>query len=813
MRIVPFLITTLITVGWVYVLNTRFGKAPAFGPFLSPQHGFWQNAEPFDQNFNETVVLPQLKGTVDVFFDNRLVPHIYSDNPIDAVFVQGWLHARFRLWQMEFQTLATAGRVSEIIGEAALQYDREQRRLGMVYAAENMLAEMEKDPLTKSLCDAYTAGVNAYIESLSQSELPVEYKLLGYVPEKWNNLKIALFVKAMNKTLAGNVDDLAFTAAKSVFTDAQLQVLFPQVPDSLQPIIPKGTPFSKPGIVPVQPASADSLYFAKQEPILLNELDRPNPNNGSNNWVVSGAKTKSGAPILANDPHLELSLPAIWYEMQMSGPEINVYGTSFPGIPGIVIGFNDSIAWGVTNSQRDVKDYYEIRFKDASKRQYWFNNEWRDTKLRIEEIRIKGKGVYYDTVAYTVFGPVMYDASFMNEATGGKAIAVRWKAHDPSNEAKAFWLLNHAKNYNDYVEAISHFECPAQNFVFASKSGDIAIWQQGKFPARWDRQGLYVMPGFDSSYMWQGYIPREENPHSLNPPQGFLQSANQRPVDGIYPYFIPGGYDLYRGITIHRRLSALSNITIDDMKNLHNENFNSFAETVRPLLLHHVRTEALSSDALTYLERFRNWNLKNDYEEAGPTIFTIWYDSIESLVWNDEIGALRQIGLFPAERTLAEAVLRDTNFVYIDNVTTPEKETWSDVVTAALNGVAAQLKQLENERKLAWGEYKNTTVYHLLKQALLPFARTHLPIGGGTHIVNATGHSHGPSWRMVVELTPETQAFVVYPGGQSGNPGSRYYDQFVDTWAKGDYYRAWIYKRGEENHPRKRWKMTFTNKA
>ena len=809
MRVLPFSISLLLTVALVYALNTRFGAAPAFGTFLSPQHGFWQNAESFNKNFNESFTLPQLKSGASVYFDERMVPHVYSDDQLDAVFVQGFLHAKFRLWQMEFQTHAAAGRLSEIFGERALNYDREQRRLGMVYAAENMLEEMNKDAVTKSLCDAYTAGVNAYITSLSESELPVEYKLLGYVPEKWNNLKIALFIKAMNKTLAGNVDDLEFTAAKAFFTDEQMKVLFPAVADSLQPIIPKGTPFETPGIVPVKPAGADSLYLGNKEPINLTETDKPNPNNGSNNWVVAGKKTKSGAPILCNDPHLELTLPSIWYEMQMSGPDINVYGTSFPGIPGIVIGFNDSIAWGVTNSQRDVRDYYEITLKDESKKQYWFNKQWTDTKLRIEEIRVKGKPVFYDTVAYTVFGPLMYDASFKNESTGGRSIAVRWKAHDPSNEAKAFWLLNHSKNYEDYAAAIKYFECPAQNFVFASKAGDIAIWQQGTFPARWDRQGLYIMPGTDSSYMWQGYIPQTENPHSLNPEQGFLQSANQRPVDATYPYFIPGGYDLYRGITIHNKLSALSSITVNDMMNLQNENYNSFAATVRPLFLKYMNEAALSVSEKEYFELFRQWNLQNAYDEKGATVFKLWYDTLEHMVWDDDLGTLKELGLFPSERTLIEAVLRDSAFAYVDNKNTPKKETLDDVINQSFKAIVPQLQKINAENKLAWGEHKNTTVYHLLKTALLPFARTHLPIGGGHHIVNATQHSHGPSWKMVVQLSEETDAYVVYPGGQSGNPGSRYYDQFVDTWAKGDYYRAWVMKKGDTENSRIRYVMQF----
>ncbi len=810
MKIASFLISSLLTIALVYVLNQRIGPAPAFGSFLSPQHGFWQNAEAYDADYNADLKLPGLNGPVNVYFDERLVPHIYSDNQLDAVYIQGYLHAKFRLWQMEFQTHAAAGRISEVIGDKALNYDREQRRLGMVYAAENMLEVMEADPLTKSLCDAYTAGVNAYIESLPESQLPVEYKLLGYKPERWNNLKIALFVKAMNKTLAGYAEDLSFTAVKSWFTNEQMQLLFPAVPDSLDPIVPKGTVFDPPGVLPIAPAGSDSAYLGKKDSLTIREIDKPHPDNGSNNWVVAGKKTQSGAPILCNDPHLELTLPAIWYEMQMSGPDNNVYGTSFPGIPGIVIGFNDSIAWGVTNSQRDVRDYYEIQFKDATRSHYRFQNQWKEASLRVETIKVKGKANVYDTVSYTIFGPVMYDDRFSNNASVGKTLAVRWKAHDPSNEALAFFKLNHARNYKEYLEAIQLFQCPAQNFVFASKSGDIAIWQQGGFPARWNQQGLYVMPGADSSYMWQGMIPQSENPHSFNPEQGFLSSANQRPVDGGYPYFIPGGYDLYRGITINNRLRALTAATVEDMKQLQNDNYNSLAATAKPVLLKNLNDSLLSSQEKFYYDVFKQWNLQNGYQEKGATLFVLWYDTLMQMVFNDELSKMKEFGLYPAERTLLEAVLRDSAFSYVDDKHTPQVETWKDMVLLSFKAVVPKCMQLEKEQKLEWGVYKNTTVYHLLRSSLMPFARTGLPIGGGRHIVNATQHNHGPSWKMIIHLKQETEAFVVYPGGQSGNPGSRYYDQFVDTWASGSYYKAWIFRKGQESNPAIKWRMTFS---
>ena len=253
MRIIPFLISAAITVGLVFALNKKWGKIPPLGRFLSPQHGFWQNAEPADQDFNAELRFSNLKGKVSVYFDERLVPHVFADNDEDLYFVQGWLHAKFRLWQMEFQTIAAAGRVSEILGNDPrfIRYDREQRRSGMVFAAENAEKQIELNPISKKGSDAYTAGVNAYINSLTESSLPLEYKLLDYKPEKWSNLKIALFLKQMSKTLAGFETDLDNTNVKSVLGFDEFLKLDPLVNDSLQPIVPKGTLFDPPGIVPV----------------------------------------------------------------------------------------------------------------------------------------------------------------------------------------------------------------------------------------------------------------------------------------------------------------------------------------------------------------------------------------------------------------------------------------------------------------------------------------------------------------------------------------------------------------------------------
>ena len=688
------------------------GVFPPIGKFLSPQQGFWQNAEASDCDRNENLSFKNLQGKVSVYLDDRLVPHVFAENNEDAYFVQGYLHAKYRLFQMELQTFAAAGRISEHLGNDPkfINFDREQRRSGMVYGAENALKAFESDPVSKKVCDAYTAGVNAYINTLSESTLPLEYKLLDFKPEPWSNLKIALFLKQMSKTLAGYDNDLQNTMSKPKLSFDDLMQLNKQIPDSLVPIIPKGTAFDAPAITPVKPANADSLYFEKKDTVNVIQYTKPKPINGSNNWVVSGKKTKSGAPILCNDPHLELTFPSVWYEMQITTPEVNVYGVTFPGSPNVVIGFNDNIAWGVTNAQRDVRDYYEIQFKDETRKEYMYNGEWKETEFRIDTIKVRGASDIYDSVAYTVFGPVIYDRIFSKELSQNKAIALRWTAHDESNEGMTFYKLNRAKNYGEYLEAIKTYQTPGQNFVFASKQGDIAIWQQGKFPARWYGQGMYLMPGIDSSYQWQGFIPQNENPHA-HLDSGFLESANQRPVDSTYHYFIPGNYITPRGISISRNLSRMEGITIDDMKALQNNYYSVFAEEARPMLLKYVRENDLDADAKKYLDLVRNWDLYTTPNSTATTVFQSWIDSLKVGIWRDEWRRDSLTMPTPTEQTLIEWINKDSAFKYVDNVNTSQKETIYDVVTQALQKASPELKKEETDGKLEWTKHKDPTVF------------------------------------------------------------------------------------------------------
>ena len=814
MRILPFFLSAIFTVAVIILLNTKFVAPAPLGFLLSPQHGLWQNAERTDHNFSGEFKFPQLTGKVSVYFDERLIPHVFADEENDVYFVQGYLHAKFRLFQMELQTLAAAGRACEIAGEAALNHDREYRRLGMVFAAESALMEMEKNDTVKATCDAYTAGVNAYINSLTESSLPVEYKLLGKTPELWSNFKTALFLKLMSKDLAGHDNDFEMTNARSYFSKEDFALLYPAIQDSLDPIIPKGTLYAPPAVTPTVPADADSLYF-NAAIVTAEEYEKPDKDNGSNNWAVSGSKTQSGAPILANDPHLGLNLPSVWYEMQISTPTFNAYGATFPGSPGIIIGFNDSCAFGFTNGGRDVRDYYEIKFKDDSRSSYWFNKEWKQTDFRIEEIKITGKPSFYDTVAYTVFGPVMYDKNFFGKTkkdetrvTDGKSYAVRWKAHDPSNELLMFNKLNKASNYADYSSAVTNMHTPGQNAVFAAKNGDIAIRTQGEWPAKWKGQGDYVMPGQDSSYMWQFMIPQNEIPYQYNPERGFVSSGNQKPADSTYPYYLGREYPVARGTIINKRLSAMDQITVQDMMALQTDNYNIYAADIVPVFLREINSQMLSGEEIKYLNILRDWNFRNDADSKGATVYDQLFLKFKSAVYDDEFANAPKPIQIPFESTIIDATLKDSAYKFFDDITTDRKEYLSDIVTKAFKAAVLSVEESAKGDNGAWAKFKDTHIDHLLK--IIPFSRLHLPIGGGTNMINATKQNHGPSWRMIVSLTAKTEAYGVYPGGQNGNPGSFYYDNFVDQWAAGKYYALWMMTRDEAKDSRVKWIMSFS---
>ncbi|MGC4020887.1 MAG: penicillin acylase family protein [Cyclobacteriaceae bacterium] len=473
-----------------------------------------------------------------------------------------------------------------------LNFDRGQRRLGMVFGAQNAVNEIENDPIIKKVSEQYTAGINAYIKSLDYEKLPLEYKLLDYWPEEWTTLKIGLVQSNMAKTLNMGEKDFEMTNALKLFGKETVDLLFPDNEHVGDPIVDNAGnwKFKAVSIDSFPSASPNDLVYIKS----TKESD-PEVGVGSNNWAVSGSKTASGSPLLCNDPHLELNLPSIWLSMHLNAPGYNAMGVTVPGVPTILIGFNDSIAWGETNAQRDLVDWYKIEFKDKSKNEYKSDGQWKPSRKVIEKFSIKGKPDFYDTVTYSHHGPIMFDESYYGESEKNH-YAFRWIAHDPSNQLHAFYLLNKSKNHSNYLTALNYYSSPAQNFVFACVNGDIAMRIQGKYPVRRKDEGRFVLDGTRTSNEWHAFIPNDQNVMYKNPARGFVSSANQYPVDDTYPYYVMSNhYEAYRNRRINQRLSEMSKITPQDLMKLQADNYNLKAAESLPVWLPMIDVSKLSS--------------------------------------------------------------------------------------------------------------------------------------------------------------------------------------------------------------------------
>lgn len=779
MKYFKLILSLVLTIGIFFALNTKFGSIPPIGKFLNPYSGVWQNET--DESISGDISIPELIDKVTVHYDAQLIPHVFAQNETDLYRAQGYLTAKHRLWQMEFQTYAAAGRLSEIIGEGALNYDRQERRRGMMYGAEQALLKMEEDEQTTTYIKAYSEGVNSYINLLKEENLPVEYKLLDYKPEAWTPKKTALLLMYMTKMLAGGDEDIENTNALRLFGKERFDLLFPDFFDITDPIIPKETDWSFIDVPQTPNPNSEPILDSIAETI-----DKPDPNYGSNNWAVSPQKSSTGNAILANDPHLGLNLPSIWFVMQLSTPNHNAFGATLPGALAVISGFNQHIAWGETNATRDVIDWYKIEFNEDGTK-YKFDDTWKDVTYRIEEIKIKGKETYKDSIRFTHHGPVVFDKNFKsdNEKTG---YAMKWIGHIGGNNQKTFLDLNKGKNYNDYVKAISNYTAPAQNFVFASTEGDIALWIQGKLPNKWEGQGKFIMDGSKSENDWQSFIPQKFNAHTKNPERGFVSSANQHPVDESYPYFVfNDGYETYRNRVINDFFNSKDKFGIQDFKDLHNNNYNLKASELMPYMLKTMDISNLTAEEKELYDIAKAWQYNNDMNEIGPSIWRAWYGILYNMVWDE----------FDVEDTAIDAPFTYQTIyllktkgddAFMDIIDTPEKETAKDLFKLSFSEAVVKLNDFKAKNgSLEWVNYKATYVGHLL-QALPAFSRFDVPIGGGRNIVNATSENWGPSWRMIVEMTSPPTALGIYPGGQSGNPGSKYYDNFINDWAAGKYH-------------------------
>jgi penicillin G amidase len=801
MKIVKFLLSLVFTLGLIFLLDrpqkVQGNDVPPLGHFFSPFSGFWQNAESPEHFVSRHLEMPGRKGKVSIRFDERLVPHIFAENLEDAVFAQGYITAMFRLWQMDMVSRLSGGRLAEVLGGRLLDNDKRQRRRGMVHGAMNAVKGWQESPEDFALIQAYAEGVNTYVWDMGPADFPLEFKLLNYQPEHWSVLKSALVKKYMDQTLCSGEDDLESTNALMVFGQDMFDKLYPEYNPKQTPVIPAGTKWDFPPMPPQAPAPIQEGVGLIEQKLPPKEREHV----GSNNWAVTGSKTKSGKPILCNDPHLRLTLPSIWFEIQIHTPEFNAYGVSIPGIPGILIGFNEHTAWGETNVGQDVSDWYKINWTDAAHSSYEWDGGVIKAAVVVDTFRVKGQPQpVLDTVKWTAWGPVVYDDA-KNPMAG---LALRWIAHDVPNakDVATFLGLDRGRNYDDYRKTLSYFDFPAQNFVFASNNGDIAITANGKFPLKKKEQGRFVQDGSYSANAWKGFIPREQVPATKNPERGFVASTNQHSTDPTYPYYYNAmAFDDFRGRYLVGELSRMENITPDDMKHLQNSTYSIQAAEGLPAMISLTDTTALGDRELAILKKMKSWNFRFEAEKTEPVIFLEWWDRVyrgtfdEVYAWQDSIPIL-----MPEAWRLIDFLSTAPGDEIFDDKNTPDVETAREIVTAAFSATAEELADDLVNPGFNWAQQKKTSIMHLARIPAL--SATNLEVGGYKQALNAISESHGPSWRMVVELGDEMKGWGVFPGGQSGNPGSPYYKTGLEKWMNGDYYDLFFMKNKDDaRHP------------
>ncbi len=781
-------ISLLALTAVIITFNIRFGSIPPVGKFFDLDSGFWANAETSVPESSE-LQLEGLKDKVSIYFDERRVPHIFAENEHDLFFAQGYITAMHRLFQMEIQTYDAAGRLSEIIGENSFiqRRDRTTRRWGMPWAAERKIEAYKQDSTVWAVLTAYSDGVNAYINSLDEEDFPIEYKILDIAPEEWSPLRSVHLEMNMYRTLAGGSSDDRTSNTIAYFGEEFVEKFFGTDPALLEPIIPPSRTWDFEADIPPKP---DSLFVPKTAERI--QFFDPKAGVGSNNWAVHGSKTQNGYPILAGDPHLSLSLPSIWMEIQLHAPGINAYGVSFQGLPGYLIGFNEYIAYSETNVALDIMDWYELQFKDENLDEYWHDNQWKPATKRIEEIAIRGAEAITDTIVYTHHGPVTITNPGSEEPVYH---AMRWIAHEPDIGIKTFYLLSKAKNYEEFVEALRPFGAGAQSFAFASTEGDIAMWVSGKFPKKWKYQGRTVSDGTDPAYDWQGWIPHEHKPFVKNPDRGFVSSANQEPVDDSYPYYLADNFAPYeRGRRINDLLREMNDITVEDMMNMQMDNYSLHAESILPEMLDWLVIDSLSLQEVEFTTQMHDWDYEMNADLKQPGFFYYWWRTLTDLLYDDEFDAAEVRLREPYRDRVVEVLKAEPEFFLIDDITTERQETIQDLVTEAYSRTYARMMQFNGpvSDTWNWGWVINNDINHV---GQIPgLGAEDVYSGGSFEAINATRFGYGPSWRMIVELGPEVKAWGVYPGGTSGNPGSPNYDEYLENWRTGEHYELNFYK-------------------
>ena len=716
--------------------------------------------------------------------DHNGVPHIKATSDEDLYRAQGYVQAQDRLFQMDLARRQASGRLAEVIGEKAVDTDKLFRTFSLRKAAEASYEGYGEH--AKAVLGWYAEGVNAFIkEATSEKKLSYEFALLGYEPEEWTPVDSLTIGKYMAYDLGGRWQSQAFRHwAINAFPEEKVKDLFLTYPQNAESIM-----------------TANKEHSVEVAGRFLPELSPPEF-NGSNNWVVSGEKTASGKPLLADDPHLGLSTPSIWYQMHLQSPEQNVEGVIFAGIPGIILGNNEDIAWGVTNVGPDVQDLYIEVPHPSEKAQFRFDGKWEQAEVRDETIKVKGaEDIPYEVIV-TKHGPIISDIMYKEEDPEA-LFSMQWTALEPTLELEAIMEMNKSSDWESFEKALEKFHAPAQNFVFASTDGTIAYKANGRIPIRKQGDAQLAVPGDSSDYGWKSYIPYDELPRIVNPKEGFIATANNEVVDEQYPYHITKFWaQPYRFERIAEVLREGDNFTVDDMMKLQMDQKNLYAAEFLDSMIGSVEKKDQSGDYKEVLNTLKQWDQVDSKDSSAPLIFHKWMKQLQIDMFRDEMPA-DVYELMPGKNQITDELLRK-GYSGEESVWLEEKQGVDQWV---YNSFSNAMKNIANDfgdkqQKWAWGDYHQLTFPHPLASASPIFAKLlnpeKQPIGGSNITVQAAAFkddgsvNHGASWRFVADLDDLNKTYHVVGPGQSGHLKSKWFHDQAEDWAKGQYHETFM---------------------
>jgi len=762
--------------------------------------------------------LAGLSAPVEIQRDRYGIPHIRAQTLEDAVFGLGFAHAQDRLWQMEMNRRIAAGRVAEVLGPGALETDRFLRTLGVRRAAEANLRQI--DPETRRLLDAYAAGVNAFLAT--DPVLPLEFWLTGARPGPWTPVDSAAWIKMMAWDLGGNWRNelLRMRLAKTL---------------PLARIHEFVSPY--PGETPPEIADLKNLYgtlerghvqLAEDAARLLAAAPGAAPDGvGSNNWVVAGARSATGKPLLANDPHLGLTAPPVWYFAHLSAPGVNVIGATLPGVPAIVLGRNDRIAWGFTNTGPDVQDLYIEKLDGAGN---YLAPEGPRPFTQIEEtIKVKGAPDEKLRIRISRHGPVISDVSRLaqEEAPRGYVLAFAWSAlAEDDRTLQAAHKFARARDWSEFLAAARDFHVPQQNMVYADVDGNIGYVAAGRVPLRKpenDLKGFAPAPGWDARYDWAGWIPFEQLPQSYNPAGGRIWTANEKITPADYPYFVSAEWQPpYRANRIAEMLEAAPSHSVASFARMQSDVMSLAMRESLPRLL---ETRPRSEEARRALDLMRKWDGTMGAERPEPVIAWAWWREFTRALYADELGDVFRTQWAPRAVFVANVLARKGDHArWCDDVRTPVVETCEELLAVSLENALADLRKrhLGEPASWRWGEA------HFARHEHRPFGRQPLlarwfdilvPTPGDTYTVNVGrqdffdeqrpfANRHAASLRAIYDLSDLEKSLFIHSGGQSGNVLSPHYAAFTEAWAKGEYIPMLTARATLDSQPRKLLRLT-----